>query len=236
MLTPKVLLVDDVKMFLEIQKGFLRLSSVRIFTAGDGTEALQTAKAERPDLIFMDLHMPAMGGAECCAALKANPQLRSIPVVMITAAGKEEDRELCLKAGSDGFLTKPLDRNLFLETARAHIPAIDRRETRVPCRTRVTFRVHGVILSGDSVDISIRGMYVAAGYEVENNSTLELSFPLPDGKGTVVRARARVAWLNTGAGRRRGNLPEGFGVEFVEVERESQAALKAFISPASTAS
>jgi CheY-like chemotaxis protein len=113
-MTPKILLVDDVAMFLELQKMFLRLSAVRIMTARDGAEALRIAREERPSLIFMDLHMPNMDGAECCSRIKADPALSSIPVVMITSQGREDEKDVCLKAGCDGFMTKPIDRIPYL--------------------------------------------------------------------------------------------------------------------------
>ena len=70
---PKVLLVDDVTMFLELQKVFLKLSSVHVLTACNGIEAIEMARRERPALIFMDLHLPGMNGDECCAAIKLAP-------------------------------------------------------------------------------------------------------------------------------------------------------------------
>ena len=226
---PKVLLVDDVNMFLELQKMFLKLSSVHVLTASNGHEAIEVARKERPALIFMDLHMPGMKGDECCAAIKADPELKSLPVVMITSEGKIADQALCYKAGCNGFLTKPLDRMLYLETARKYLPAIDRRDTRVPCRTKVKFRVFGVTLSGEAMNISTNGIYVVADYEVEVETVLELVFALPDETGVQVQTKGRVAWLNSTKGRLKDGLPGGFGVEFVAITDESRTALKEYV-------
>jgi len=226
---PKVLLVDDVTMFLEIQKGFLKLSSVHVLTARDGVEALEVIGRERPDLIFMDLNMPRMDGAECCARLKADPLLRCLPVVMVTAEGKTEDRERCLRAGCDDFLTKPIDRACYLEKARRYLPAIDRRDLRVPCRCRVVFRVFGVSLSGEIINVSPNGLYIASDYEMSRGATLDLAFALPgEGSGTIV-AGGRVAWVNSRKGRLQQGLPVGFGVEFDTVADAAVAALKGFV-------
>ena len=188
---PKILLVDDVDMFLELQKMYLKLSSVRVVTAKDGSEALHVVKKERPSLVFMDLHMPNMDGAECCARLKADPEFKLLPIVMITSEGKGEERQSCFRAGCDDFLTKPLDRTLFLETARKYLPAIDRRDTRVPCGTKVKFRAFGLTLSGEVLDVASNGIYIAADYEVEIGTMLEVVFALPDESGSVVRSRPR---------------------------------------------
>ena len=184
-MTPKVLIVDDVVMFLDLQRMFLKRSSVHILTANDGVEALKIAKKELPALIFMDLHMPNMNGVECCARIKADPLLRSIPVVMITTEGKDDDRTICYKAGCDDFMTKPIDRILYLEMARKFVPTIDRRENRVPFRTKVKFRVFGLTLSGEILNISAQGVYVATDYEVDSETMLELVFALPGENGAL---------------------------------------------------
>ena len=228
-MTPKILLVDDVAMFLELQKMFLRLSSVRILTAKDGVEALETAKKERPALIFMDLHMPNMDGAECCARIKSDQELRSIPVVMITSEGKEEDKALCAGAGCDDFMTKPIDRVLYLEMARKYIPAVDRRETRIPYRGKAKFRVFGLTLSGDIVDISAQGVYVATDYEVEKETGLELVFAMEEENGAVIQAKGRVAWVNSRDDKRKKTFPAGFGVELTAITEESKRILKHFV-------
>ncbi len=231
-MSAKVLLVDDVTMFLALMKGFLRLSAVHLITAMDGVDALKLAREERPELIFMDLHMPNMDGADCCARLKADPELRKIPVIMITAEGKEEDRARCLAAGCNAFLTKPLDRNQFLATARQYLPTIDRRDKRVSCRTRVKFKLYGVTLSGDLLDLSAHGVYIATDYKVELEATIELVFALPDARGATIQAKGRVAWLNSKSAPTKKDMPAGFGVEFIAITEESQSALTAFIQQA----
>lgn len=228
-MTPKVLLVDDVAMFLELQKGFLKLSPVQVLTARDGAEALALARTERPDLLFMDLHMPAMDGADCCRRIKADPALKKTPVVMVTTAGKEEDLVRCREAGCDGYLYKPLDRVQFLEVARRFIPRIDRRDVRVPCSARAKFRVYGVTFSGVLVDLSEHGAYLAADFDVEKDTVVELVFALPGEGGATIQCKGRVAWVNTTKSCQKFNLPPGFGVEFTAVTSESAAALACYV-------
>jgi CheY-like chemotaxis protein len=228
-MTPKVLLVDDVEMFLELQKMFLKLSSVHVLTAKDGIEALRIAKKERPALIFLDLHMPNMNGAECCEKIKSDPLLRTIPVVMITTEGKEDDKALCSKAGCDGFMTKPIDRIIYLEMARKFLPAIDRRETRIPYRTKVKFRVFGLTLSGEILDISAHGVYMATDYEVNAETMLELVFAIEEMNGALIQARGRIAWINRKKEKNKLSYPAGFGIELVAATEESNRILKQFV-------
>jgi two-component system, OmpR family, alkaline phosphatase synthesis response regulator PhoP len=226
----KVLLVDDVSMFVELQKDYLHLSAVNILTARDGKEALKVCRAEHPVLVFMDLHMPVMNGADCCRALKDDRQLKSTKVVLITSEGKDADRSLCLAAGCDDFLTKPLDRNTFLDAARKQLPAIDRRDKRVACLFKVKFRAFGVTLSGLIINLSQNGLYLATDHDLELGTVLDLIFALPEPHGSIVQLRGRVAWLNTAKARQKNSLTQGFGVEFVSPAQEITRDLAGFIA------
>ena len=186
MSTPKVLLVDDVNMFLELEKSFLKLSPVRVYTARDGAEALEVIKSERPDLIFMDLNMPNMNGAQCCAVLKGDPDLKSIPVVIITTAGKQEDKDLCTQAGCNAFLTKPVERKSFLEMARKYLMIIERREARVSCKIPVMIKFRGETITGEGFDISERGIYIGIDNDIGKGSAVEVKFTLPDDAGIEI--------------------------------------------------
>ena len=225
----KILLVDDVQMFLELQKMFLRFSSAHVLTAKNGQEALDVVQRESPALVCLDLHMPVLDGAECCLRLKADPLFKSIPVVMITSEGKPGERDVCLQAGCDEFLTKPLDRLCYLQTIRKFLPEIDRRDARVPCRSRVKFKAFGVTLSGSTINVSANGLYIATDYEVKMGTMLELEFVLPNGKGRTVQMKGKVAWLNGLRTSQNQALPAGVGVEFVSVGHESRIALEDFL-------
>jgi len=227
----KVLLVDDVSMFIELEKDYLQLSAVSVLTARDGEEALRICRAERPELVFMDLHMPLMNGAECCRAIKKDPQLSSA-VVLITSEGKDADRRLCLEAGCDDFLTKPLDRQIFLETARKLLPAIDRRDKRRNCRFNVKFRAFGITLSGFAANLSQNGMYLAADVQVEKGAPLDLIFVLPEPIASIIQAKGRVAWLNTSKTRKKPALPEGLGVEFLSLSDEAREQIGRYVDAA----
>lgn len=221
-----ILVVDDVAMFLEIQKGFLRQSAAKVVTASDGVQALEMVRDHQPDLVFMDLHMPKLDGAACCTRLKSDPDHARLPVVLITSAGKDEDRSICIKAGCDDFLTKPLDRDSYLAKARKFVPSINRREKRMDVDIPVKFKMFGVTLSGRIRDISIRGVYIAADYPVEPGGMVELSFNLPDDAATAVRVLGRIRWVNTSKERKKGGMLAGFGVEFASLPDDIQKILR----------
>lgn len=228
----KVLIVDDVAMFVQLEKDYLQLSAVKIFTARDGQEALQICQDERPDLVFMDLHMPVMNGADCCHSIKKNKRLQAISVVLITSEGKEGDRRLCLEAGCDDFLTKPLDRKLFLESARKLLPTIDRRDRRISCRCNIKYRAFGFTISGLVANLSRHGLYLGSDFAVDQGAMIDLIFALPEPDGSIIQTKGRVAWLNSKDKQLKSSLPPGFGVEFVSLPDQAAQSLARFVEQA----
>lgn len=230
MAVPKILLVDDTKLFLKLEQEYLKQSPVIILTAGNGREALEIVMNNRPDLIFMDLNMPEMDGVTCCAAIKSDPDLCSIPVILVTTEGMDESVERCKQAGCDGFLTKPIDRKLFLEMGRTFLSDINRREKRIPCRIKVLFRINnGENRYGTCLDLCSRGLYVAYNGDVREDDKVEVSMLVSGNSNDLVEAWGRVSWVNSGVPRKKQKLPEGFGVEFLAITEESTGLVKRFL-------
>ena len=145
-----------------------------------------------------------------------------------TTAGKPADQERCRLAGCDGYITKPIDRRLFLEMGRRYIPDIDRREPRYSSELPVICSKGAEVVSGVTADMSIGGLYLAADQTMVQDARVEISFTLP-GTPRRIRAIARVAWLNHPDGRVKPRLPAGFGVEFVEINPEDLEVVKQFL-------
>lgn len=100
--------VDDTSIFQEVLQDVN--PSIEFESAADGFEALQALKIQEdtlPDVIFLDLNMPRMGGKECLAALKKDSQLKNIPVIMYTTSSRSKDIEETMQKGALCFITKP---------------------------------------------------------------------------------------------------------------------------------
>jgi PAS domain S-box-containing protein len=104
----RVLLVDDNPGNLEMFATYLRIRGCEVRAAGCGEEAIALARAPRPDVILMDVQMPGMDGLETTRRLRSDPALRAVPIIALTALAMPGDREQCLEAGMDDYLTKPL--------------------------------------------------------------------------------------------------------------------------------
>ena len=222
---PTILLVDDVQQCLEVEKNFLKPSRARVLTARDGVEALAVMRQERPDLVIMDQQMPKMDGLACCTAIKRDPSLRAIPVILTGNAGAGESEDVIRQAGCDGYLEKPVSARTFLEKVSRFVPGIERRLARIPCRVPVTVRLNGSEMTCVSEDLSVHGMYLACQTEVQLGSTVELIFTFPGGNSRI-EVQGRVDWVNSPEDRHRSSVPAGFGVEFTLITGEGLALLR----------
>jgi CheY-like chemotaxis protein len=106
----KVLIVDDNLQNLELLQAYLEELPVETLTATDGVEAMRMVAEHNPDLILLDIMMPKMSGFEVCDKLKANPETKDIPIIMITALNEISDIERGVESGTDDFLTKPVNK------------------------------------------------------------------------------------------------------------------------------
>jgi two-component system cell cycle response regulator len=116
--TARLLIVDDVPTNIKVLEAKLRAEYYEVLSAASGTQGLEIARAQYPDLILLDVMMPGIDGFEVCRRLKAEPATAHIPVVMLTALDGVEDRIKGLEAGADDFLTKPIDETALLARIR----------------------------------------------------------------------------------------------------------------------
>ena len=113
---PLILVVDDISTNNILIKAILRGSQYEVITAQSGTEALGIAEEKHPDLILLDIMMPAMDGYEVLARLRAGEKTKDIKVVMLSALADGEDIQNAMNLGADGYLTKPVVSASLYET------------------------------------------------------------------------------------------------------------------------
>ena len=111
----KVLVVDDEVNITQILEFSIGSEGFEVITAQNGEEAIERARREQPDLIILDIMMPKIDGYEACRILKANPLTRNIPVVLLTAKGRDIDRRLGLEVGATDYIVKPFSPSKLVE-------------------------------------------------------------------------------------------------------------------------
>jgi uncharacterized protein (TIGR02266 family) len=226
----KVLLADDVALFLELEKTFLKRADIELLVARNGRQALEQVREHRPKLVFLDLYMPEMDGDECCRQIKNDAQTAATAVVMVTAAGTTEERERCLAAGCDEIINKPIIRSEFVAAANRYLQVETRRETRFATRIEIMYGPSPQRqLVGFSLNLSTGGVYVETRHVLAPDENITLVFSLPDQERNI-RCLARVAWVNDVKNPKKPALPPGFGVQFVDMSLDDLHAIREYLT------
>ena len=106
----RVLIADDNEANVELLEAYLGDMDVEVAVAVDGQDTLDKAASFQPDLILLDVMMPKLSGFEVCQKLKSNPATSTIMILMVTALNEHGDMERAVDAGTDDFLSKPVDK------------------------------------------------------------------------------------------------------------------------------
>ncbi len=115
----KILVVDDEVYIVHILDFSLGMEGYEVVTALDGEQAIEKANAEHPDLIVLDIMMPKLDGYETCKRLKADEATRNIPVILLSAKGRNIDQKIGFEVGADDYITKPFSPRKLVERINA---------------------------------------------------------------------------------------------------------------------
>ncbi|MEP9377733.1 response regulator [Aquabacter sp. CN5-332] len=118
-----VMIVEDNELNMKLFHDLLEAHGYRTVETRNGIEALGLARQHRPDLILMDIQLPEVSGLEVTKWLKADPELKSIPVVAVTAFAMKGDEERIRAGGCEAYLSKPISVAKFLATVREYVGA-----------------------------------------------------------------------------------------------------------------
>jgi two-component system cell cycle response regulator DivK len=117
-----ILVIEDQEDNRRIMRDLLTTKGYEVIEAVDGLEGVKTAEAERPDLILMDIQLPGIDGYEATRRIKANPEIRSTPLIVVTSYALSGDDHKAFQAGCDAYLAKPFSPRELLAKIREYIP------------------------------------------------------------------------------------------------------------------
>jgi two-component system alkaline phosphatase synthesis response regulator PhoP len=159
MATERILVVDDEEDLLELIRYNLSKEGYQVQCVATGEVAIQVARTQLPDLILLDLLLPAVDGLGVCKILKGDPKTQHIPIMMVTAKTEEADVVSGLELGADDYITKPFSPRVLL----ARIRAVLRRKLKLSLEDPTSIKVreivihpgrHEVLLEGKPVDLT----------------------------------------------------------------------------------
>jgi len=150
----RVLVVDDEPSIVELVQYNLEREGFLVMVEGDGIQALARARTDAPDLIVLDVMLPAMSGLDVCRSLR---QFTDVPIILLTARKDEVDRVLGLELGADDYVTKPFSPRELV----ARIKAILRRTAKPRESQDGQVSVHGLVINAERRNVSLDGREVS---------------------------------------------------------------------------
>ncbi len=118
-----ILLAEDNELNIDIMSDYLEAKGYWVTLARNGREALDRAREERPALILMDIQMPGMDGLEATRQIRADEDSRGIPIIAVTGLAMPGNRERCLAAGANEYMSKPVSLKELLKQMEALLPS-----------------------------------------------------------------------------------------------------------------
>lgn len=226
---PKILLIDDVNFFLELEKSYLNSIDCEIYTASNGKEAIEKISTIKPDLIFVDYEMPIMNGLEFIRELKKEENLSKIPVVLVSAFIDDDLQKILNNAGVNKILKKPFNREDIIATVNEFLNLDKRKKDRVKIDIPAFYGFEDKMEKGVILDISEGGAFLAGEVQLREGSLLELKFLIPN-TNLLIKTWAKIVWINSSkAGKKKEKYPEGVGVEFLSMSKDYILAIRRFI-------
>ena len=122
-MSARILVIEDQEDNRRIVRDLLESVGYRLIEAQDGLEGVRLAKAERPDLILMDIQLPLLDGYEATRRIKSDPELQAIPIVVVTSYALSGDDAKAKEAGCDAYIAKPFSPRRLLATIQSLLPA-----------------------------------------------------------------------------------------------------------------
>jgi len=158
---PRVLVVDDEDDLLELVRYNLVKDGYDVECVGSGEQALRSVRGNPPDLVVLDLMLPAVDGLEVCRRLKADPATREILIVMLTAKGEEAEMVAGLERGADDYIAKPFSPRVL----SARVRALLRREAARRTEAReTTIDVHDLSIHPGRHEVTLAGRMLELTY------------------------------------------------------------------------
>lgn len=221
----KVLLVDDVRLFLHLEETFFKRTGCEILTAASGKEALEVTTRSVPDLILLDYLMPDLTGDRVCQEIRARDELKHIPIMIVSTSSNDEDIKRCFEAGCNDYVTKPINPQEVLTKAAALLQIPYRIHFRIPIHFKVQGESSRLTFTAFSKNISRGGILLECEKKISPGARVDLQFRLPP-EDQYLEASGEVARVSFDD--RKGLYL--VGIKFQLLDAKNEMTLKDFVN------
>jgi CheY-like chemotaxis protein len=184
-LKKRIIIANDVKLTLELESSFLQREGFAVHAAGNGREALELARKVQPDLLLLDYDMPLLSGVEVCAAVRADPSMEHLPVLIVSDSDSTQARERCRKAGCTGFVSRSEGAEQLLRAVAETLRVGVRRRQRVAVKIQVQAGSHYMNFKGEARDLSSSGLRFESPEPIDTDLPVVVQFKLPGSKKNI---------------------------------------------------
>jgi CheY-like chemotaxis protein len=219
-----VLIADDLKFFLEIEKSYLVRAGFEVIAVESGEKAVELAVQQQPQLIMLDLEMPGMDGATACAEIRKDAAMAATPIIIMSASGSQKVRARCLKAGCTEFVIKPENPEDLLGIVARVLTVKQRGAERITVVFNVTGSAGEHEVVGRARNLSATGLLLETSTPLKVGASLELKFFLPKTKSSL-DLKGEVMRVLKGA-----DETLEIGIRFVDLSQSDQEQLQEYVS------
>jgi CheY-like chemotaxis protein len=219
----KVIIAEDIKSILEKDLSFLNRADIRTFTVSANEPALALHRAEKADLIIVNLDSPEMSGEMLCSLIRDDKELCKVSIIIVSS-NTDSDAKRCLQCRANAFITSPPDNPIFLQKIHQLLYVAPRKSLRVPLSIKIHVVTKGTPFIAYAENISISGMLLHSEALLFEGDTITCSFYLPDSthitiNAEVVRFLKKVTEHDTNC----------YGVKFIDLSIDFSSAIGAFV-------
>ena len=219
----RIIIAEDIKAILEEGQSFLNRADIRTFTVSANEQALALHRAEKADLIIVNLDSPEMSGEMLCSLIRDDKELCKVSIIIVSS-NTESDAKRFLQCRANAFITSPPDNPILLQKMHQLLNVAPRKSLRVPLSIQIHIVSKGKPFIAYTENISVSGMLLHSEALLFEGDTITCSFYLPDSTHITINAEViRILEKET------EHDTNCYGVKFIDLSIDISSAIEAFV-------
>jgi DNA-binding response OmpR family regulator len=218
-----VIIAEDIKTILEKEQSFLDRADIRSFTVSTNKQAFNLHRAEKADLIIVNLESSEMSGDMLCSLIREDKELCKVSIIILSSNSESDDKR-CLQCRANAFITSPPDKTILLQEMHQLLSVAPRKTLRVPLSIKIHVASKWAPFIVYAENISVSGMLLHSEAHLSKGDTITCSFYLPDSTHITINAEVtRVVKKET------EHDTNCYGVRFIDPSIGFSSAIEAFV-------